>query len=305
MYAYKRTIVSSDNNVFGFPRPCVITVGVLKGGDCKTWLALNLGSRLGCMGYRVTVVDLNETNDLYSDWRRIFLSGVHPRFDAVSLPPITPELTLRKELDLTELADQQFIILDTAQFIRFHTTNLAWAGCNLMVMPVTPAGQEVGNYVAGINHNRNMPEPKPPMAILPCKVNRKGNRVSDQKLEALLKDWEGLASEGIFVPPSGVSDVSVPDEEAVKTMDTRWIYSVTEHKGRVKALSTDFLIRVDVSLRWILNVLERCCGRLPEPELEPITVNPFERPATVKSLEALFEKQRQAEAAAGMVRSTQ
>lgn len=303
MCGYNLKIVSGDNSKLGFPRPCVITVGVLKGGDCKTWLALNLGSRLGCMGYRVTVVDLNETNDLYSDWRRIILSGLHPRFDAVSLPPITSELTLRKELDLSELRDQQFIILDTAQFIRFHTTNLAWSGCNLMVMPVTPAGQEVGNYMAGINHNQSMAGRRPPMAILPCKVNRKGNRVSDQKLAALLRDWESLAGEGIFVPPSGVSDVSVPDEEAVKTMDTRWIYSVAEHKGRLKALSTDFLIRVDVSLGWILHVLERCCGRLPAPELEPITVNPFERPVTVKKLQELYQKQRQAEEAAGLVRS--
>jgi hypothetical protein len=300
---YQWVPVNTNNSVSGFPRPCVITVGVLKGGDCKTWLALNLAGRLGCMGYRVTAIDLNETNDLYSDWKRIVLSGLSPRFDAVSLPPITPELTLRKELDLSEFGDQQFIILDTAQFIRFHTTNLAWSGCNLMIMPVTPAGQEVGNYLAGINHNRSMRGQRPPMAVLPCKVNRKGNRVSDQKLEALLRDWESLAGEGIFVPPRGVSDISVPDEEAVKTMDTRWIYSVTEHKGRVKALSTDFLIRVDVSLGWIIHVLQRCCGQLPVPELEPISVNPFERPVTVKKLKELRERERQQEVAAGMVRA--
>jgi hypothetical protein len=297
--------VSANNSESGFPRPCVITVGVLKGGDCKTWLALNLASRLGCMGYRVTAIDLNETNDLYSDWTRIHLSGVSPRFHTVSLPPITPELTLRKELDLSEFSDQQFIVLDTAQFIRFHTTNLAWSGCNLMIMPVTPAGQEVGNYVAGINHNRSMPGYRPPMAVLPCKVNRKGTRVSDQKLEALLRDWESLASDGIFVPPEGVTDISVPDEEAVKTMDTRWIYSVTEHKGRVRALSTDFLIRVDVSLGWIMHVLQRCCGTLPAPELEPITVNPFERLTTVKRLKELWDGERREEAEAGMVRAPQ
>jgi len=294
-------MVSEASPDGGFPRPCVITAGVMKGGDCKTWTALNLASRLGCMGYRVTAVDLNQTSDLYSDWERIKRSGYWPRFDVVTFPPIANGV-LRSGLNLEPLSDRDFIILDTAQYIQFKTTDWAWRNCHMMIMPVTPNAQQFGNYIAGIEFLRSLPRPRPIVAILPCKLNKMRNQVADQQLDDLLEQWRTLAEEGILVPPMRSSDLRIPEDKVVQSMYTRWIYSVVEYRGKPRHLSNDFLLRVDLSLTWLVHVLSHHWGSLPAPSLDPISVSPYDRAVTVKALKAEWETRMSAEAPAGLVR---
>jgi hypothetical protein len=244
------------------------------------------------MGYRVTAVDLNETSDLLSDWRRIQLAGYWPRFDCRSVPPITDDRKLAARLDLSSLHDQQFIICDTAQYIRLPTIEQSWRYAHLLVMPVTPNTQELPNYVLGIKFLQALPRPRPLMTILPCKVNRKGTRVSDKSLQFTLQDWQSLAEDRIYVPPADLSDVNIPEEETVKNLETRWILSSFVHNGKQRCHTADFLTRVDVSFTWIIKHLERGYGPLPAPELPPVSVNPFERSKTLLSLKEELSRRR-------------
>ena len=147
----------------------MITVGVPKGGDCKTWTALNLASRFGCWGYDVTVVDCNGTHDLLTDWRLIQHAGYWPRFEVVKHTVLDKDGDQAPMMDFSFLAAKQVVIFDTCQFLNLQMTKWAWRNCHLLVMPVTPNMQQMRNYEVGIQYTLNMPKPRAPLAVLPCK----------------------------------------------------------------------------------------------------------------------------------------
>jgi AAA domain len=98
-----------------FPKPCVITIGMTKGGSCKTWWALNLATTLGMNGYRVVVVDLNPQHDLTADSQILLEQGIYPRFDAFSHDITDEDGNINPMPDLSSYFDYDFIIYDTPQ----------------------------------------------------------------------------------------------------------------------------------------------------------------------------------------------
>jgi len=274
-----------------FPSPLVITVGVPKGGDCKTWTALNLASRFGCWGYDVTVVDCNGTHDLLTDWRLIQHAGYWPRFEVVKHTVLDQDGDQAPMMDFSFLAAKQVVIFDTCQFLNLQMTKWAWRNCHLLVMPVTPNMQQMPNYEVGIQYTLNMPKPRAPLAVLPCKVNVLKNMVADQMLDEMLKMYANYASEGIIVPEFGTS-YQIPESKVVQSMNSRWIYAENVFKGQLRSLSVEFLLRVDISLAWIRSILERFYGPLPAPRLRPITLDPHSRPRTMIELKEEMEGRR-------------
>lgn len=266
-----------------FPDPFVITVGVPKGGDCKTWCALNLASRLGCWGYDVTVVDCNGTHDLLTDWRIIQHAGYWPRFDVVKHTVLDPEGEQAPMMDFSFLAGKQIVIFDTCQFLNLRMTKWAWRNCNLLIMPVTPNMQQMPNYEVGIQYTLNLEKPRAPLAILPCKVNVLKNMVADQMLDEMLKRYGGYKEEGILVPDFATS-YQIPESKVVQSMSSRWIFAENVFKGQTRSMSLEFLLRVDISLAWIRSIIERFYGPLPAPRLPPIPLDPHARPKTMEAL---------------------
>ena len=271
-----------------FPSPLVITVGVPKGGDCKTWTALNLASRFGCWGYDVTVVDCNGTHDLLTDWRLIQRAGYWPRFEVVKHTVLNKDGDQAPMMDFSFLAAKQVVIFDTCQFLNLQMTKWAWRNCHLLIMPVTPNMQQMPNYEVGIQYTLNMPKPRAPLAVLPCKVNVLKNMVADQMLDEMLKMYTNYANEGIIVPEFGTS-YQIPESKVVQSMNSRWIYAENVFKGQVRTLSVEFLLRVDISLAWIRSIVERFYGPLPAPRLRPVTLDPHSRPRTMIELKEEME----------------
>jgi hypothetical protein len=154
-----------------FPRPFIITVGVPKGGDCKSWLALNFASRLGMWGHDVLVVDCNQQHDLVVDYMTLTNRGVYPRFDVLMHTPLSPEGLPAAPLDLKVAHHRDFIVFDTAQFVEFPTTRWAWANCHLMLVPVTPHTSQRHNYQTAIRLFHALPGQRPPIAAVPCKID--------------------------------------------------------------------------------------------------------------------------------------
>ena len=271
-----------------FPRPFIITVGVPKGGDCKSWLALNFASRLGMWGHDVLVVDCNQQHDLVVDYMTLTNRGVYPRFDVLMHTPLSPEGLPTAPLDLKLAHHRDFIVFDTAQFVEFPTTRWAWANCHLMLVPVTPHTSQRHNYQTAIRLFHALPGRRPPIAAVPCKIDVLKNSTPQKMLDQTLLF---LKDQGCLVPPFG-SGFQVPNNPTMAAQETRWICGETSFNGHTKRLPEDFLLRVDLTFRWLLDVIENHYGRLPSPKLPPL---PVLKPQEV--LKALSREQSQRAAA--------
>ncbi|SRR6266481_2525860 len=249
-----------------FPSPFVITVGAPKGGDCKTWVAFNLASLLGLWGYDVVVVDANPMHDLQRDHQVLEADGIWPRFDVVSHDLLTVDGNQAEDLNVSSQRHRDFIIYDTSQYVQLRTTKLAWASCNLLIVPVTPSAQQMRNYLEALQLHNAFPGARPPLLVLPCRVTVLKNAVAEKRLELLL---EHLKDHGCIVP-TFPREWRIPDNDTLKAQDTRWIFGQLEFDGKKKILSQDFLRKVIVSLVWIRSEIERIYGPLPAPKLRPI-----------------------------------
>jgi hypothetical protein len=267
----------------GFPSPFVITIGVPKGGDCKTWTALNLASRLGCLGYDVAVIDCNGTHDLLTDWRLIQRGGYWPRFDVVTHTLFDEDGEQAAMMDFSFLERRQVVIFDTCQFLNLKMTKWAWHNCHLLVMPVTPNMQQLPNYTVGIKYVLNWPPPRAPLLLLPCKVNVLRNMISDQMLGEMLARYRTTAADGVIVPGFGPSS-QIPNSAMVQAMTSRWVYAQSIFKGKLKVLPVDFMLRVGNSLDWIRGVVERIYGPMPAPVFAPVSLDPHNRELTLEAL---------------------
>ena len=58
--------------------------------------------------------------------------------------------------------------------------------------------------------------------------------------------------------------------DLMSAQDTRWIYSRTMFQGKEKAVRQAFLDKVDLNLCWLVSVIEKHYGPLPEPTLSRI-----------------------------------
>jgi hypothetical protein len=246
-----------------FPRPFVITVGVPKGGDCKSWTALNLASRLGCWGYDVVAIDANQMHDLQADHAFLGSQGLWPRFDVISHDPLQPDGNQTEKLDISAQRHRDFIIYDTAQYVQLRTTRWAWSYCHLMILPVTPSAAQTRNYFEALQLYAAMQEPRAPMLVLPCRTRVLRNSAAQKKMEDLLGD---LKNHGCIVPQFP-TPYMIPESELVLVQDTRWIFSETEYEGKKKVLPSELLVRMDISLAWIRSEIETLYGPFPAPRL--------------------------------------
>jgi hypothetical protein len=252
-----------------FPAPFVITVGVPKGGDCKSWTAFNLASRLGFWGYDVVVVDSNPTHDLLRDHQFLAQQGVWPRFDVLAHEPLDPTGNQTEKLDVASERHRDFIVYDTSQYLQLRTTRWAWTYCHLLILPVSPFATQMRNYLEALQLYQALPAPRAPILVLPCRVKVLKNSVPQRRLEDLLKF---LRDQGCIVPPFG-GNFQIPDSDMIAVQDTRWIFSETEYDGKQKQLSPELIIRIDISLAWIKSEIERLYGSFPQPTLTPISMN--------------------------------
>ena len=249
-----------------FPRPCIITIGVPKGGDCKSWLALNLASRLGCWGHDVVVVDCNQQHDLYLDHAALMGKGIYPRFDVIVHTPLSPTGDQNAKLDLRDQGHRDFIIFDTSQFVEFRATAWAWTHCDLMLMPVTPNTTQRHNYDTALKLFFAMPGQRPPIAAVPCKADVLKNSTPQKMLEDMLLF---LSSQGCRVPPFA-SAYHIPANPMMAAQETRWIFSEVEFNERMKRLAPEFILKVDLTFSWLRTILEEHYGPLPPPRLPEI-----------------------------------
>jgi hypothetical protein len=252
-----------------FPRPFVITVGVPKGGDCKSWTALNLASRLGCWGYDVVAVDANQMHDLEADHAFIERQGLWPRFDVISHNPLRPDGNQTEALDASGQRHRDFIIYDTAQYVQLLTTRWAWSYCHLMILPVTPSAAQTRNYFEALQLYAAMQKPRAPMLVLPCRARVLRNSAAQKKMEDLLED---LRNHGCIVPRFP-TPYMIPESELVLVQDTRWIFSETEYDGKKKVLPRELLVRMDISMAWIRSEIESLYGPFPSPRFRALDLN--------------------------------
>jgi hypothetical protein len=257
-------------------------------------VAFNLAGLLGLWGYDVVVVDANPMHDLLKDYQVLESDGIWPRFDVISHDLLTVDGSQAEDLDLSSQQHRDFIIYDTSQYVQLRTTKLAWASCNLLVLPITPSAQQIRNYLEALQLNNAFPGPRPPLLVLPCRCTVLKNAVAEKRLELLLQH---LKDQGCSVPPFS-REWRIPDNDTLKAQDTRWIFSQLEFDGKKKVLSQDFVHKVIVSLVWIRSEIERIYGRFPPPKLRPIGTG--DRTEMLASLAAEYGERtgRQRESAA-------
>ena len=252
-----------------FPTPFVITVGVPKGGDCKTWTAFNLASRLGFWGYDVVAIDSNPTHDLWKDHQTPAQQGLWPRFDVITHDPLDSHGNQSERLDVSTERGRDFIIYDTSQYVQLRTTRWAWTYCNLMIVPVCPYAAQIPNYMEALQLYLALPTPRAPILILPSRVRVLRNSIPQRRLEDLLSF---LAEQGCIVPPFK-AQYQIPESETIACQDTRWIFSETLYEGKKRTLHPDLITRVDISMAWIKMEIERIYGAFPAPRLRPVSMN--------------------------------
>jgi hypothetical protein len=252
-----------------FPAPFVITVGVPKGGDCKTWTAFNLASRLGFWGYDVVAIDSNPMHDLWKDHQTLAEQGLWPRFDVIAHDPLDPHGNQTEKIDLSSERHRDFIVYDTSQYVQLRTTRWAWTYCNLMILPVCPYAAQVSNYMEALQLYLALPGPRAPILVLPSRVRVLKNSIPQRRLEDLLGF---LAEQGCIVPPFK-GHYQIPESETIACQDTRWVFSETMYEGKKRTLHPDLITRVDISLAWIKMEIERLYGAIPAPRLVPVSVN--------------------------------
>jgi hypothetical protein len=246
-----------------FPTPFIITIGVPKGGDCKSWLAFNLASRLGFWGYDVLVVDSNPQHDLWSDHEFLMQKGIYPRFDVKLHDPLDSKGDQNSHLDLRDQEHRDFIVFDTSQYVQLRSTAWAWTHCDLMLMPVTPNTTQRRNYDTALQLFHAMPGQRPPLVVVPCKVDVLKNSTPQKQLEDMLVY---LNTKGC-ITPSFDSSNQIPQSQLMACQDTRWVFSETEFNDKPKILGREFLLKVDISLSWIRSLIEVTYGRFPAPRL--------------------------------------
>lgn len=266
-----------------YPKPFVITVGMTKGGACKTWTAFNLASFLGLAGNSVLAIDLNPQHDLAADHRILMEEGVYPRFKVLSHDIVDEQGRVTPMPDLRPYGDFQFIIYDTCQFFNFPVIRYAWQNCHLMVAPYTPDCADLKNYATAIYYYRHLPAPRGPVAILPTKTKILKNSAAQSIMQDAL---ELMRSTGCEVPAYSQSYM-LEYNDLMSAQNTRWVYSRTMFKGAERTVRQTFLDKVDLNLCWILSVMEKHYGPLPAPVMPMIPRN---------DIPAMFEKLR-AEAA--------
>ena len=252
-----------------FPAPFVITVGVPKGGDCKTWTAFNVASRLGFWGYDVVAIDSNPMHDLWKDHQSLAQQGVWPRFDVIAHDPLDPQGNQTDTLDVSSERHRDFIVYDTSQYVQLRTTRWAWTYCNLMILPVCPYAAQIPNYMEALQLYLALPSPRAPILVLPCRVRVLKNSIPQRRLEDLL---DFLGNQGCIVPPfKGHYKSQRAKQSRLRILDGFLARQSTRAKKR--ALHPDLITRVDISLAWIKMEIERLYGAFPAPKLLPVSMN--------------------------------
>lgn len=267
-----------------FPRPFVITVGMTKGGSCKTWWALNLASALGLAGYRVVAVDLNPQHDLTADYAVLLEQGIYPRFEVVSYDVLQNG---RVGFDLREYAGYDFIVYDTPQFVRFPAIEFAWANCHMMLAPFTPDCADLKNYVSGVKQYRALPGERGPIVCMPCKVSKLKNSLALESLNDCLSMMREMGCETPNYPQAFMVDYN----QAVALQNTRWVFGKRVFRGVERSVTKKFLEVLDLNLDWLVMILRTYYGPLPNP---PLPVIPRNKPDEVRARLVEEFKERQA-----------
>ena len=269
------------------PQPFVITVGMTKGGTHKTWISFNLGSYLGLMGYSVLVVDTNPQHDLAADYDWLMEEGIYPRFDVRVHDPIGLDGMPTTRLDLSSERGRDFIIYDTCQFLQLETMRFTWANCHVMLAPVTPNCAEIRNYQNALRLYWALPGRRGPVIMLPTGVSPLKNATADLTLQQVLRR---LGKEGCEVPDFGVGNM-IDDNPLMRAQLCRWMYSERTVDGQTKSPKDHFLMKVNLSFRWVRYVIEKNYGNFPEPRL-PVIFQETQRLVTAEDRKAMFARLR-------------
>ena len=269
------------------PQPFVITVGMTKGGTHKTWISFNLGSYLGLMGYSVLVVDTNPQHDLAADYDWLMEEGIYPRFDVRVHDPIGLDGMPTTRLDLSSERARDFIIYDTCQFLQLEAMRFTWANCHVMLAPVTPNCAEIRNYQNALRLYWALPGRRGPVIMLPTGVSPLKNATADLTLQQVLRR---LGKEGCEVPDFGVGNM-IDDNPLMRAQLCRWMYSERTVDGQTKSPKDHFLMKVNLSFRWIKYVIEKNYGNFPEPRL-PVIFPETQRLVTAEDRKAMFARLR-------------
>jgi hypothetical protein len=275
-----------------FPQPFVITVGMVKGGSCKTWWALNLSSSLGLAGYRVLAVDLNPQHDLAADHAVISSQRVYPRFEVESVnifgrgngQTLKPNFGGYKGFD--------FVVVDTPQFL-FPQVKAAWENCHLMLMPLSPDGADYKNYANAVAEYRAL-KARAPVICMPSKISRLKNDLGVEALNDCLDLMRKQGCETPSYPPAFLVDYN----RALAVQGTRWVLDKRLFRGVERVATKKFLDVFNLNLGWLLMTIQKHYGPLPAPPL-PVVGGRGSGPDEVYArLEAEFEARNAKGAAA-------
>jgi hypothetical protein len=269
------------------PQPFVITVGMTKGGTHKTWISFNLASYLGLMGHSVLVVDTNPQHDLAADYDWLMEEGIYPRFDVRVHDPIGVDGMPTAPLDLSSESSRDFIIYDTCQFLQLETMRFTWANCHVMLAPVTPNCAEIRNYQNALRLYWALPGRRGPVIMLPTGVSPLKNATADITLQQVLRR---LGKEGCEVPDFGIGNM-IDDNPLMRAQLCRWMYAERAVDGQTKSPKDHFLLKVNLSFRWVKYVIEKNYGNFPEPRL-PVIFQEGQRMVTADDRKAMFARLR-------------
>lgn len=255
-----------------FPEPFVITISVPKGGDKKTWTALNLASVLGLWGYDVLAVDTNSQHDMWADVQHLAKRGITPRFDVVMHDPVDEQGDQNPLPDFGAYAGRQFVVYDTCQFLQFRVSKYAWKHCHAMILTASPQMAEVRAFQSGLQYYQQLTDGAGgPFLVLPCGVPVLKNSATQQAFEDLLRFLE---QQGAHIPKVGGRYFSqrelIPHSDLMSFQHTRWIFDERAQGRRLKAVSDDFIQRVLLHFLWIRRTLEAHYGPFPPPRWEPL-----------------------------------
>lgn len=168
----------------------IIASGNLKGGTGKTTIAVNLACALARRGDRVLLLDL-DPQETASRWARAGELAI----DVVAEPPVALDAGGRWQRRLARVSDGYDVIVLDLPAAASPLLAAALVVVDLILVPITPSGVDVGATAATLDLVRSTREvrhgEKPEALLVPNRVDRHGryDEATQEAVESLDERW--------------------------------------------------------------------------------------------------------------------
>ena len=254
------------------PHPFFIAVHAPKGGPGKSFVSANIARYLGVLGFRVLVLDMNESPDLAKDFTVNAQAGI----DGFCLVN-----EVKEYWEVAPLLEQyqgfvDFIVADTWQFSTQGATRYAIENANLYITPVTPDLMDQPKFMMGVEVFLSRSLPTAQCLVWPNKTDPFTEIPMMQDFYAFLDRLSRLHR------------VSIPPFDKVFYLDeNRSLRSKPVRFAMKGVVSEKFFEKLELYLMWLMQKIHDIQGEMSPGVGAYSTIQQLKENGTLKGDSAL------------------